>query len=147
MEMIAPRAAERQVRRAGAWRGTRSLLHLALSMVALLARIPLSSQIENPGNAEVVQAVSLSLTTTALNTSAVLLFGTPLAYLLSRRTFCKHTVIDLPMVLPPSVASSALLIAFGRRGLLGAYLATLGLSLAFTQTAVVLAQIFVAAPF
>jgi molybdate transport system permease protein len=56
------------------------------------------------------------------------------------------TLIDLPMVLPPSVAGSALLMAFGRRGLLGAPLAELGISISFTVVAVVLAQCFVAAP-
>jgi molybdate transport system permease protein len=56
-------------------------------------------------------------------------------------------LLDLPMVLPPAVAGIALLVAFGRRGLVGAYLNELGITLAFTQTAVVLAQLFVAAPF
>ncbi|MGH9818228.1 MAG: ABC transporter permease, partial [Candidatus Acidiferrales bacterium] len=106
---------------------------------------------ENLANPQVLQAIQLSLTTTAISTLAALLFGTPLAYLLARRNFrgraAIDTLIDLPMVLPPSVAGIALLIAFGRRGLVGAYLNDLGVSLAFTQAAVVLAQIFVAAPF
>ena len=55
-------------------------------------------------------------------------------------------ILDLPIVLPPSVAGLALLIAFGRNGLLGGALAALGLSLPFTTTAVVMAQTFVAAP-
>ena len=55
-------------------------------------------------------------------------------------------MIDLPIVLPPSVAGLSLLIAFGRRGLLGSALSLLGISLPFTTTAVVLAQTFVAAP-
>jgi len=79
------------------------------------------------------------------------LAGTPLAYLLARRRFrgrtALDTLIDLPMVLPPSVAGIALLVAFGRRGLVGQYLTVAGIELAFTQMAVVLAQIFVAAPF
>jgi molybdate transport system permease protein len=57
------------------------------------------------------------------------------------------TLIDLPMVLPPAVAGIALLLAFGRRGLFGQYLNDMGIDIAFTQTAVVLAQLFVAAPF
>ena len=159
MELRLPQAAVRRGRwDRGQWE-TFWLLLLALPMlfflvwplVALVARIPPLSLIENLGNPEVIQAISLSLTTTALSTSAALVFGTPLAYLLARRTFRGHavidTLIDLPMVLPPSVAGIALLIAFGRRGLLGAALSDLGLSLAFTTTAVVLAQIFVAAPF
>jgi len=80
-----------------------------------------------------------------------LLLGTPVAYLLARRRFRGHTaldtLIDMPMVLPPSVAGIALLVAFGRRGLLGQYLSVAGIELAFTTNAVVLAQLFVAAPF
>lgn len=127
------------------------LLFLVLPLVALLVRTRLPALIEHLGNGQVLQAISLSLTTTALSTSATLLFGTPLAYLLARRHFrgraMVDTLLDLPMVLPPSVAGIALLVAFGRRGLLGATLNEFGLSLAFTQMAVVLAQIFVAAPF
>jgi molybdate transport system permease protein len=71
--------------------------------------------------------------------------------LLARRDFrgrgVVDTLIDLPMVLPPAVAGIALLVTFGRRGLLGPYLEAAGLSLAFTTAAVVLAQVFVAAPF
>ena len=159
MELSLPRAAARRARwDRGRWE-TFWLLLLALPMlfflvwplVALVARIPPLSLIENLGNPEVIQAISLSLTTTAISTSAALVFGTPLAYLLARRNFRGRavidTLIDLPMVLPPSVAGIALLIAFGRRSLLGGALSDLGLSLAFTTAAVVLAQIFVAAPF
>ena len=127
------------------------LIFLVFPLVALLARIPLASLFGNLGGAEVVQAIRLSLTTTAISTGVALLFGTPLAYLLARRTFRGRniidTLLDLPMVLPPSVAGIALLIAFGRRGLLGSTLEDLGLSIAFTQAAVVVAQVFVAAPF
>jgi molybdate transport system permease protein len=127
------------------------LLFLAVPLAALVMRIRLSTLIENLGNSVVVQAISISLTTTAFSTSAALVFGTPLAFLLARYDFRGRTIIDtlidLPMVLPPSVAGIALLVAFGRRGLLGAYFNEQGLSLAFTQTAVVMAQVFVAAPF
>lgn len=127
------------------------LLFLVLPLVALVLRIRPVTLLENLGNGQVVQAISLSLVTTALSTAAALFFGTPLAYLLARRTFRGRasidTLIDLPMVLPPSVAGIALLIAFGRRGLFGALLNEWGLTLAFTEAAVVVAQIFVAAPF
>jgi len=159
MQWTPPPAVEGQARWEGGRRRTFGLLLLALPMllflvlplVALMARVRLESLIENLGGSPVVQAISLSLTTTAVSTSAALIFGTPLAYLLARRTFPGRalidTLIDLPMVLPPSVAGIALLIAFGRRGLIGAYLTDLGLNIAFTQIAVVLAQIFIAAPF
>jgi molybdate transport system permease protein len=124
---------------------------LVLPLLALLARVQVPVLLQNLGNEDVVQAVSLSLSTSAVTMLATILFGTPLAYLLARRTFrgrgIVDTLIDLPMVLPPAVAGIALLMAFGRRGLLGSYLDSWGLSLAFTTAAVVLAQIFVAAPF
>jgi molybdate transport system permease protein len=127
------------------------LVFLLLPLLALLLRIPLAQLLSNLANPEVSQAISLSMITTALTVLLTLLFGTPVAYLLARRRFRGHTaldtLIDLPMVLPPSVAGIALLVAFGRRGLLGQYLSIAGIELAFTTNAVVLAQLFVAAPF
>jgi molybdate transport system permease protein len=96
------------------------------------------------------KALRLSLATSTITTLFAILFGTPLAYMLARwRMRFKTAVellIDLPIVLPPSVAGLALLIAFGRRGIFGSYLESVGISLPFTTTAVVLAQLFVAAP-
>jgi molybdate transport system permease protein len=127
------------------------LAFLLLPLVALVLRIPLPQLLANLANPEVAQAISLSMFTTALTVVLTLLLGTPVAYLLARRRFRGHTaldtLIDLPMVLPPSVAGIALLVAFGRRGLLGQYLSVAGIELAFTSSAVVLAQLFVAAPF
>jgi molybdate transport system permease protein len=127
------------------------LAFLLLPLLALLLRIPLVQLLANLANREVAQAVSLSMITTSLTVVLTLLFGTPVAYLLARRRFRGHTaldtLIDLPMVLPPSVAGIALLVAFGRRGLVGQYLSVVGIELAFTSAAVVLAQLFVAAPF
>src|SRR4051812_20094131 len=140
--------------RAIAWLVLASLPMLAfllLPLVALLLRIPLAQLLSNLANPEVSQAISLSMITTALTVLLTLLLGTPVAYLLARRRFRGHTaldtLIDMPMVLPPSVAGIALLVAFGRRGLLGQYLTIAGIELAFTTNAVVLAQLFVAAPF
>lgn len=96
-------------------------------------------------------AVSLSLFTTLISVSIVLIFGTPLAYVLARYHFRGKRVInvfvELPIILPPVVAGFGLLMAFGRRGLFGPTLQLIGVSLPFTTTAVILAQIFVAAPF
>ena len=159
MQLTLPKVAADRMRQEKGSRNTLWLLLLALPMllflvvplVALVSRIRVSSLFENLFNAEVTQAITLSITTTAISTLCTLLFGTPLAYLLARRKFRGRTVIDtlidLPMVLPPSVAGIALLLAFGRRGLLGGVLADFGISIAFTQAAVVMAQIFVAAPF
>lgn len=127
------------------------LAFLVLPLLALVARIRPLVLIDNLATDQVVQAVGLSLITAGASTVAAILFGTPLAYLIARRSFRGRaiidTLIDLPMVLPPAVAGIALLVAFGRRGLLRQYLDMMGFSLAFTTAAVILAQIFVAAPF
>jgi len=96
-------------------------------------------------------AMRLSIYTTLATVLLTILFGTPVAYLIARKEFPGKRVldalIDLPIVLPPSVAGIALLAAFGRRGMPGAYLASLGIEIPFTALAVVMAQIFVASPF
>ena len=96
------------------------------------------------------KALRLSLVTSTITTVVAILFGTPFAYMLARWKFRLKSwielFIDLPIVLPPSVAGLVLLIAFGRRGMFGSALGVLGVSLPFTTAAVVLAQTFVAAP-
>lgn len=126
------------------------LTFLALPLVALLLRTAPERVWDNLGQAEVYQAIALSLNTSTLAAGVTVLFGTPVAYLLARRQFrlkrALDTLIDLPTVLPPAVAGVALLMAFGRRGIVGSLLEDWGLHIAFTQTAVVIAQIFIAAP-
>ena len=99
----------------------------------------------------VLHALALSLTTTAVSLTLTLVFGTPLAYVLARRPFrgssIVETIVDLPIVLPPSVAGLALLFVFGRRGLVGEALDVFGIVIPFTTLAVILAQTFVAVPF
>ncbi len=127
------------------------LLYLLFPILAMILRVNPAMLMGNLTNPEVGQAVWLSMVTTACSTALGLGFGTPLAYLLARRPFrgrsLLDTLIELPMVLPPSVAGIALLIAFGRRGVIGMWLNDAGVSIAFTTVAVVLAQTFVAAPF
>ncbi|MCC6190185.1 MAG: molybdate ABC transporter permease subunit [Anaerolineales bacterium] len=126
------------------------LLFLALPLAALLLRASPNSVATNLAQPQVRQAIALSARTTAVSTILIVVLGTPLAYVVARRRFpgrrALDTLVELPMVLPPSVAGLALLMAFGRRGLVGQWLAPLGLSLAFTEAAVVLAQMFIAAP-
>lgn len=126
-------------------------LFLLLPMVALLLRVVPSAMVESLRTDDVQRAIQLSLLTSLLSTGLTLLLGTPVAYLLARRRFrgraLLETLIDLPMVLPPAVAGLALLLAFGRRGLLGLYLDSFGTTIPFTPTAVIFAQTFVAAPF
>ena len=99
----------------------------------------------------ITEALRLSLITTTITAGITVAFGTPVAYLLARRRFrgaaLLDTLLDLPLVLPPAVAGIALLFTFGRNGLLGGLLDDGGVSVAFTATAVVIAQTFVAAPF
>lgn len=99
----------------------------------------------------VADAVLLSLSTTSLSALAIVLFGGPLAYAFARYNFpfkrVLNVAIELPVVLPPVVAGLALLMTFGRRGFIGSALAEAGITLPFTAVAVIIAQVFVAAPF
>lgn len=126
---------------------------LALFVLPLVAVFVRSIDINfftNAFSEQAFKALRLSLETSSLTTIITIILGTPLAYMLARWKFSLKAwielFIDLPIVLPPSVAGLALLIAFGRRGLFGPALSTLGISIPFTTAAVVLAQIFVAAP-
>ena len=99
----------------------------------------------------VLHALRLSLVTSTVTLLIALVLGVPAAYLLARTRFPGHrfvtVLVEIPMVLPPTVAGVALLVAFGRRGLFGGWLASAGVEVPFTTAAVVLAQLFVAAPF
>ncbi len=125
---------------------------LALPLIAIFLRIlpreGIWATLQQP---LVTQALQLSLTTSLSSLGLTILFGTPVAYWLARRRFrgigLLDTLVDMPTVLPPTVAGVALLMTFGRQGLLGQWLYTLGLQISFTSVAVVLAQCFVCAPF
>lgn len=127
------------------------LLFFALPVILLVLRASPAELWENLQQPAVRQAIHISLRTTLISLVLTLVLGTPLAYVIGRRQFrfkrLLDALIDLPAVLPPAVAGVALLIAFGRRGMLGGGLEALGLQIAFTQVAVILAQVFVSAPF
>lgn len=130
-----------------------SFLILALFLLPLSAVLIRSISDEfftNAFSEQALSALKLSLFSSTATTLITTLFGTPLAYMLARWKMRSKALvellIDLPIVLPPSVAGLALLIAFGRRGIFGSMLGEVGISLPFTTTAVVLAQLFVAAP-
>ncbi len=122
-----------------------------LPLVALVLRVSVANLLTNLADPTVAQAIQLSLMTTLITTGVTILAGTPVAYLIARRHFpgriLVDTLIDLPILLPPAVAGIALLVAFGRRGLLGPFLTNAGVDIAFSTTAVILAQLFVAGPF
>jgi molybdate transport system permease protein len=127
-------------------------LFLGLPVAALLIRALLGGALAVAVTSEVVlTALALSLATTAASLVLTVVIGLPLAFVLARRAFrgkwLVEAVVDLPIVLPPSVAGLALLLVFGRRGLIGEQLYAVGIEIPFTIVAVVLAQIFVAAPF
>lgn len=128
------------------------VLFLALPILALLGRAISDGVLGlTAGTSAVVGALALSLVTTLVSVLATVAFGLPLAVVLARRAFrgkwLVEAVVDLPIVLPPAVAGLALLLVLGRRGLLGAALDDAGIEIAFTTTAVVVAQLFVSAPF
>lgn len=128
-----------------------ALLFLILPILALVLRAVQTQAWQEMPQTGVYQAILLSLITTLISITLTALFGTPLAYIFARWQFpfkrLLNLLIELPIVLPPAVAGLALLVTFGRRGLLGPLLSSLGISLTFTTAGVVLAQTFVSAPF
>jgi molybdate transport system permease protein len=128
------------------------VLLLGLPLLALVWRtLEAGALLPALGNPVVLDALRLSLLTSTGSLVVALLLGTPVAYALARFRFpgrgLVEALVEVPIVLPPAVAGIALLMAFGRRGLLGAPLSALGIGIAFTPWAVVLAQCFVAIPF
>ncbi len=124
---------------------------LGLPVLVLVARAVLDGSLAAALTAKVVlDGLVLSLATTAVSLLITVALGLPLAWVLARRSFrgkgWLEAVIDLPIVLPPSVAGLALLLVFGRRGLLGPLIESLGLAIPVTTLAVILAQTFVSAP-
>lgn len=124
------------------------LLPLAALVVRAAGDGDLGSRITTPF---VLHALRLSLVTSTVTLVLALALGVPAAYLLARTTFPGHrfltVLVEVPMVLPPTVAGVGLLVAFGRRGIFGEWLADAGLEVPFTTTAVILAQLFVSSPF
>jgi len=128
------------------------VVFLALPLVGLVVRaVGSNALVAALLRPIVLDALRLSLLSTTLVLLLALGLGSPLALLLARRRFwgsgLLDSLVDLPIVLPPAVAGLALLLTFGRRGLLGPPLAVVGIELPFTTAAVVLASLFVAAPF
>jgi molybdate transport system permease protein len=130
---------------------TTAVLFLLLPILALGIRSLQNRAWAALSGSAIPDALWLSAVSTLLSMLVTILFGTPLAFVLARRRFPLKRLLDvlvqLPIVLPPAVAGLALLLTFGRRGLLGAPLDELGIGVSFTLSAVVMAQTFVAAPF
>ncbi len=128
-----------------------AILFLTLPLAALIIRALQNQAWANIPGTAIPDAIWLSFASTLVSMIMTITFGTPLAYVLARRRFpfkrLINVLVELPIVLPPAVAGLALLLTFGRRGLLGAPLDELGITIPFTLAAVIMAQTFVAAPF
>jgi molybdate transport system permease protein len=128
-----------------------ALVFLLLPLLAIFLRVPPGELFAQLGSEVAIDAIVVTLKATAIAQALILFVGTPAAYLIASRGFRGRafvvTLIELPLVLPPAVAGIGLLAAFGRLGLLGSTFEVLGVSISFTQTAVVLAVTYVASPF
>lgn len=128
-----------------------ALLFLLLPIAAVFLRIPPGELLSALGSDAALDAIRVTAETNALAMALILGFGTPAAYWISSRRGTVRdvvvTLVELPLVLPPAVAGVGLLVAFGRVGLLGGTVDALGVDIAFTKVAVVLAVTFVASPF
>jgi molybdate transport system permease protein len=128
-----------------------TLTFLTLPVVAIFVDSSPGQLIDSLGEPGALDALWLSLRTTAASIAIILLVGTPAAYLLATRSFRGKavvvTLIELPLVLPPAVAGIALLAAVGPSGILGGEIEALGIELSFTTAGVVVALTFVASPF
>ncbi len=128
-----------------------ALLFLLLPIVAVFFEIPLGELWGALGSGAALDAIRVTVETNAIAMVFILGFGTPAAYWISSRRGVWRdvvvTLVELPLVLPPAVAGIGLLVAFGRQGLLGGSVEALGVDIAFTKVAVILAVTFVASPF
>ncbi len=144
---------------AASTRVLRSIARMGAALLVVLIALPVLSlaltlRPEDLGEAAehgLLEALTLSLTSTTIAAGILVLLGTPLAWWLARHEGRLgrgvEMLVRLPAVTPPAVAGVALLAAFGRQGLFGDALASLGVTLPFSTAAVVIAQVFVAAPF
>lgn len=127
------------------------LLFLTVPLLALLGALRPADWLSHLHSEAALQALWLTLKTTGIATLLCILLGTPVAVLLARYEFrgreALDTLVDLPITLPPVVAGVALLLAFGRNGMIGRYLDLAGIQIGFTTVAVVMAQVFIACPF
>jgi molybdate transport system permease protein len=128
-----------------------ALTFLTLPVVAILVDRSPAQLIDALGEHGALDALWLSLRTTAISLAIILLVGTPAAYLLATRAFRGKalvvTLVELPLVLPPAVAGIALLAAVGPSGILGGAVGAAGVELVLETAGVVVALTFVASPF
>lgn len=147
-------------RRAWQYTGVPAWIYVVAALGALFILLPLTGMVAQVNwgqfwplvtSESSLAALGLSLKTAAASTALCIVFGVPLALLLARAQFAGQRILRalilLPLVVPPVVGGLALLYTFGRSGLIGHTLELAGISIAFSTTAVVMAQTFVALPF
>jgi len=126
-------------------------LFLGIPLASLLFHQPVSVLWFSMFQPEAIQALQISVITACISMIPTVVFGLPVAYVLARVNFpgrkLLETLVILPTVLPPVAAGVALLLTFGRTGLIGRYLDIVGITIPFTTVAVVIAQTFISAPF
>ena len=127
------------------------LFFITIPLAALFTRVTPADFVTAIMSPAALDALWLSAVTASISTVIVVILGTPLAYVNARVSYPGRNIVDtltdLPIVLPPTVAGLALLIAFGRNGLVGQSLGIFGIYMPFTTLAVIISQIFVASPF
>jgi len=128
-----------------------AIAFLLLPVAAIFLRVPPGDLFAALQSDAAVDAIVVTLETNAISMVLIVVFGTPTAYWVATRSSRLRdvvvTLIELPLVLPPAVAGIDLLAAFGNLGLLGGTMNLLGIEIAFTKAAVILAVAFVASPF
>lgn len=128
-----------------------TVVFLVLPVVAIFTHTRPGALISRLGDPQATDALRLSIETTSIAMAVIILVGTPAAYLLATRRFRGRalvvTLVELPLVLPPAVAGLGLLVALGPDGILGGALHDVHITLVFQTAGVVVALIFVSAPF
>jgi molybdate transport system permease protein len=128
-----------------------ALAFLLVPLVAIFAELSLAGFLDGVTSEVALDALRVTAETNLIAMGLIVLFGTPTAYLLATRRFRGRaflvTLVELPLVLPPAVAGLGLLAAFGRFELLGRAFGAIGVEIAFTKLAVILAVTYVASPF
>ena len=127
------------------------VLFITLPVVSLFLKISPGNFLSEFKSSVVMDALKLSLITSVITAILIVVLGTPVAYINARYQYhgknFVDTIIDLPVVIPPAVSGIALLMAFGRMGIIGQYLNLAGVTIGFSTVAVVMAQLFVSSPY
>lgn len=127
------------------------IFFLLIPFISLIIKTPLNIIVAEITSSPAINALLLSIISSSVTVVITFLFGTPLAYYIAFKkgkisTFAEY-LVDIPAVLPPAVAGIALLMAFGREGIIGKFLSSIGIQISFTVIAVILAQIFISSTY